>query len=172
VNRGEHREERRLYARKRYAEKRNEILARIRELRALDPEKARKLKREWLARNPDKKKAYSERNTARVKELRRRLRELERIAQNPGLQKDTRLRITVAALLSLDGLSKRAMSRLLFPAQTRRDVAYNNTKVFFRRFLQSIESEKLLVASLSEAERRREAERARSNLMLTARGEQ
>ena len=68
--RGAHREQRRVYGRKRYAENKLEILARIRELRTLNPARARKQKRDWLKRHPEKAKVYSQQNTARIKELR------------------------------------------------------------------------------------------------------
>jgi hypothetical protein len=72
---------------RRYAEHSERILARIRELHALNPDKARTRRRKWTQRNPERIKAYTAKQIAKQKA---KLAEAERIIAQVGPAKPKR----------------------------------------------------------------------------------
>jgi hypothetical protein len=81
-----------------------------------------------------------------------------------GPEKETKARITLAACLVLEGLSKGAMKHHLYPKQNVAKAALSATKVLFNRYRLLIEREKDRLAALRVSERHAEAARARTNL--------
>ena len=73
-------------------------------------------------------------------------------------------RVTVAAGLQIQGLSKRAMRNDLFPKQHDEDRRYDDTKQFFRRKQDLIEIEIARLKGLSEEDREAAITTARSHL--------
>ena len=122
-------------------------------------EKQRKEKY-WATKEEQNKKskAYYERNKARLAEAERllRLRSPDEIVEAA--------RVTVAAGLQIDGLSKRAMRNELFPKQHDADRRYDDTKQFFRRKQHLIETEIIRLKGLSDQDRAAAITNARSHL--------
>jgi hypothetical protein len=80
------------------------------------------------------------------------------------IDEETFDRITVAAFLKGDGLSKRAMARQVFPRQVILLRAQDSTKKLFKDYAEEISNEQNRLAALSESERSSTLKLARSRL--------
>jgi hypothetical protein len=135
-------------------------LARIRELHALNPDKARTRRHKWEQRNPDKIKAYTAKQTAKQKA---KLDEAERVKNLEALDVNvkTGLRISLAACLSLQGAKPYVMRNEIFPDGSK---PLDNIKKLFSKYELTLEAEKNRLRKYSEDERRAQGERLRVRL--------
>jgi len=86
------------------------------------------------------------------------------LAQRTPEEIDEAARITLAAYLGLNSVSKRAMRNTLFPKQNVLERRYDDTKQFFRRKGDRIQAEQVRLMSLPNADREAAAIAARNRL--------
>ena len=181
----EHREQRRAYLRKWRAANRKKDRQYSKDWRKRNPEKSKASSRNWQKAHPDQVRAnnlkWREANREKIRASHRKWRvahpeKVQAMSRKRYAQLTDALRIvrgrkdpktTLAAFLSIRGLSMYDMKGQLFPEQNLPAKAYDATKKLFRRKKQEITAEKHRLASLPEAKQRTEANRARIQISPT-----